>query len=690
MMTEKFTQYREEFERDWSASKAVREKSNEEYRFVTVAGGQWEGWLEEAYENRARLEFNKVSEFIRRTFSQWINNRQTVNYSPMDDATSEEDAELLDGLFRRDLQRDNGQSAIDTAVFEAMSCGIGAVVLNTEYEDEGDDENENQIITFTEQPAAYSTVVFDAAARRADKRDANRCTILTPYARDVFESMYPEANVTSLKQQDRSYFNWSEGRATDLVYVATQYRVEQKVTKIHVFANPNVDDNGRQRPQQKIEEQFLEDALVEFEQLRIAEGKERGYEEVRVRNVKRRKVYKTVFSGDQILEKRRQIVGEWIPVIPFYGFRHYVDGIENFYGLAREQMDPQRLGNMAMSLMAESAAHSHEAKPVFAPQQMSSPVVRAQWAGNIHQKAYLLAEPLKDAQGNIIKTGPSDMLPATQVSESLINVLNFATESLRSGTGGAPQDIADPNASGKAINALIKRIDQNTEPVLDNIRQSITHMGVVYASMAREIYGGARNAGRRVKLLNERGEAKNETLGQQAYINGSFGLSKDLSRAKFEVVAGYAPDYQTENEETFEAYKDLMAAMRPDDPLRDVVVRNLMVLKEAGGLKDFQTRLRRDLMIEGWMMPESEEDQQMVAQAQQAQANQPDQNAALMAAAAAEQESQAKLNEASIADKMASAAKKAVEAEKIKVEIGQEKNELRKDLDGQIYEQNYA
>ena len=55
-------------------------------------------------------------------------------------------------------------------------------------------------------------------------------------------------------------------------------------------------------------------------------------------------------------------------------------------------------------------------------------------------------------------------------------------------TGGAPQDTLDPNMSGKALNAIRKRENLNTQVISDNISNAIEWGGEVYQAMASEIY----------------------------------------------------------------------------------------------------------------------------------------------------------------------------------------------------------
>src|SRR5512139_433976 len=73
-------------------------------RFATIAGAQWEGSLLEQFENKPRLEMNKVNLAITRIYSEYRNNRISVNYVSKE---GDEDSDLADtctGLYRADEQ----------------------------------------------------------------------------------------------------------------------------------------------------------------------------------------------------------------------------------------------------------------------------------------------------------------------------------------------------------------------------------------------------------------------------------------------------------------------------------------------------------------------------------------------------------------------------------------------------------
>jgi len=647
-------QYKKQFVDDLAASEDVRDMANEEFRFCSVSGGQWEGWLEDSYENRAKPELNHVSDYVRRAISRWRANRRIVNFSPADEATDEKQATLLDGVFRRDMERSGGQDSIDTAVDEMLRCGYGCILLNTEYEDEGDPDNTAQNIVFTEIPNAYSMVVWDASARRADKSDARHVTMLSAHSRDAFEKLYPNASPSTFKPNDRSTFSWFL-RTADIVYVAVRYHVESEQIMLHTYHNP-----------ERVEDAIFHAKEADLTDAYKDELEMLGYKYLRKRKIVKDRVLRTVFSGSEILEDSRQIVGRHLPVVPLYGIRSIVDGSEFYQGIVREKMDAQRLMNMSFGLAAESAAHASDDKLILNPEQVANPSIRAQWSKNWHQQPYLLLDAVRDASGNPMALGAVDKLPGTNVSPALGNLVQMTRESLLQGLGGAPQDTIDPNASGKAINAALKRADMNIDFLYDNIDKFLKRVGIVYQSMAREVYSATPN--RKMRIINEQGAPEMVALNSDAGFNGQFVRMNDLAKGSFEVSVGTSPDYATAQEETFEALKDIVGLMAPDDPYRSIAVR-LLILQKDGIPEDAKSALRRELLVQGVVKPENEDEEKFLQGMAQAQQNQGvDANTQLLQSMAKEQETKAQMNEASTADKIASAAKKAAEAEEIKID----------------------
>ena len=640
-------QYEKEFNLDYWAVEDQRDQSNEELRFSMVPGGHWESYLVDDYEDRAKLEIDETSDYLYRTYGQWVDNRMMPHFSPDDGEGTEDTAETIAGLLRRDMRRNNGQYAIDVAVFESMACGVGAYKVATCYEDEEDEDNPDQVAKVEPIHNAYSMVAWDASATRADKSDANRCNVLMAYSEDEFKAEWPDAVPTSAQTpDDRKYFNWRSAVA-DEIYVSCRYHVEYEKKKVYTYYNPLTGEKVKQ-----------------YNQDEEAELTGSGFELLSERRVKVRTVYKTMFSGSQILEGPRRISGKHIPVIPVYGYRAFIDGKEYYFGVIRKRMDGQRLLNMTVSLAAEAAAHGPEDKLIFNPEQMSNPNIKRSWEQNRHQAPYLLADPATDDEGQVVANGPVGVAPGANLSQATQTLIDFVGGHLARHTGGAPQDTIDPDASGKAINAVIKRIDMNTRPIFDNIRDSLVQFGRVYLDVAREIYTD--RIGRSAKVVSQDGSSSMVSLMALSAKDGKFSYENDISSGKFESVVEIGPNYETQREETVESLKDLYTSIigsNPNNPLADILLNKLIIELPMTGMGEVKDYVRRNLLLQGVISPETEEDAQVL------------QNAGIQAG----EDPQKKLIDATAANQETEAAQNMKEIEKADADIIARQAKARRD-----------
>ena len=132
------------FDATYDPQRDNRAQCLEDRRFAFVQGAQWEDNLGQQFENRPKFEVNKVSLAVTRLFSEYRNNRITVNFKCKDSSGSKETAENMNGLYRADEQDCNGQEAYDNAFEESVSGGIGAWKIKAKYEDEEDEDDDDE------------------------------------------------------------------------------------------------------------------------------------------------------------------------------------------------------------------------------------------------------------------------------------------------------------------------------------------------------------------------------------------------------------------------------------------------------------------------------------------------------------------------------------------------------------------
>ena len=660
-----------------------RDKANEDMRFVNVTGGMWEDWRDSSFEDRAKMEFDLVSNHLFRYMGEWNLNRQGVEYRPDDDVTSDADAELLNGIHRADFRDGSGKIALDNAVYEAATCGVGAFKMANVMEDEFDPEDERQRIEWQMIVNAFNTVYWDAAAIRPDKRDARWVTVLKEYNKSSFADAFGEdiQPISAYVPETRRFLNFSStvgtGANTDPIYVATRYEIIRKREAMFFYNNLV---SGEVEIYNEAEHEDVKDEL----------RRDTNRTFLKERKILRQHVEKSVFTGDQYIEEPKRIVGRWLPIIPIYGYRSYVDGAEWYFGLVRKLKDASRLFNMHMNQLAENAASNGQPIPIFDPKQMPQGIANL-WADK-NNKSYLLAKSLLDANGNPIHHGPTGYLQPGAIDQNAAASLQAVIQFIQDTTGGVPKDTMDPNASGKAIKQMMKRENLNTQPLSDNINTGIQWEGVVYQSMAAEVYSREQM----VRTVGMDGTDGREHLLKVVMDEqtGKFIQANNLRGKKFRAYADVGPQYESMREETVETLKamgEFLQNTPAGEQYLEPIIFSILDNMEGVGLGPLKDINRRNMILKGLKKPETDEEKQLVADAQEPK---PDPQAELIdgltkqaTAEATKFESQARNLDSGSVKNIAAARKANAEAEKIKSEIPQNRAKTLVELRKQQFEE---
>lgn len=632
-----------------------READNDT-RFVNVPGGMWEDFAESTFSKRIKLELNLAKTRVNKYIGQWLNNRIGVVYKSNDEATSDADAELLNGIYRNDFLENSGKTSIDNAVAEVATCGYGAFKLTTFFIDEGDPENDLQGIKHSPIYNAYNTIFWDANAKRSDKRDAERCVELIPFTADAFHGKWPDADfVTAYTPRNFGELDHSRNKP-EIIYVAKRYDIVKIEETVHVYGNLKTG---------KIETYSEEDHELIKDELKKDEFKTFQ----RKRKIVKQHIETVVFNGAEILEEPTIIAGKWIPIIPMYGFRYYVNGVEWYNGLVRDLKDAARLFVVQVSQLTEDAASGGRRIPVFAPSQMTNPLIKQLWADK-NKVPYLLADPLYDNDGKIISAGPIGYDEPGQLDPSTAALMAIVPGFIERVSGGLPQDVTDKNMSGKLFRAIQKREDLTTQGMNNNIIDSITWSGEVYKDMALDGIYTVKRMASTIGLDGTEGRKQlmNHVLDEQT---GRIVESNDLTSKKFKVYADVGAQYDTLREETAEDLKgmlDILPNIAGGERYTAPVLSTLFDTINGVGLGPLKKLNRRIMIEQGLIPPETDEEKQQLAATQEA-ANQPDPQQQLIAAAAKQAEGEGRERESKVLVNAADANKKQAETQKILSDI---------------------
>jgi hypothetical protein len=581
-----------EFDRIQSSVRDERLQALQDRRFVSIAGAQWEGPLGEQFANKPKFEVNKIAMSVQRIMSEYRANRITVDFIAKD-GEYDQLADVCDDLYRADEQDSSAEEAYDNAFEEALTGGFGAWRLRTVYESEEDDEDERQRIRIEPIFDADSSVFFDLQAKRQDKADARLCFVLTSMTHAAYEDAYGESPSSWPKEVHQYEFDWA---TPDVVFVAEYYRIEDKAETVHVYRSLDGE-----------EERYRSDELTDEV---MAELDAIGSVEVRQKRVKRRRVHKYILSGARVLEDCGYLPGRYIPIVPVYGKRWFIDNVERFSGHVRLAKDAQRLANMQRSALAEISALSTIEKPIFVPEQIAGHQVM--WEqDNLKNYPYLLVNPITAPDGSMQAGGPVGYTKAPSVPQAMAALLQLTEQDIRDVLGGQEQgDKLTANTSGKAVELVQGRLDMQTFLFMSNFGKGQRRCGEIWLSMARETYV---EPGRKMKRIGQRAEIDSvELMRPMIGDDGEIEYENDLSEAEFDVAVEVGPSSSSKRAATVRALTSMMAVT--SDPQAQKILQAAVLMNMDGeGLADIREFFRRQLVQIGVIKPSEEEAAQMQA-----------------------------------------------------------------------------
>jgi hypothetical protein len=605
----------DEFSNIQSALRDERLQCLQDRRFASISGAQWEGPLQDQYENRPRFEVNKITLAVTRIINEYRNNRVTVDFISKDGSKRTNLADVCNRLYRADEQDSAASEAYDNAFDEAVTGGFGAWRLRAVYEDEYDSENDQQRIRIEPIFDADSSVYFDLDAKRQDKADAKRCYVLTAVSRDAYTQQWGDDPASWPKEIYQYEFDWS---TPDVVFVAEYYEVEEVSREVRTY----VGIDG-------VEEKYHQD---EFEKDPDLENRllATGNVEVRRRRVKQRKVHKYLMSGGKVLSDEGFIAGDQIPIVPVYGKRWFIDNVERCMGVVRPAKDAQRLKNMQLSKLGEISALSSIEKPILTPEQVAGH--QMMWSeDNIRQYPYLLINPVTGPDGSQQISGPVGYTKSAAIPPAMAALLQITEQDMADLLGNQQNgDKIVSNISGKAVEMVQQRLDMQAYLYMSNFGVAVRRGGEIWLSMSKDIYV---EPGRKMKGVGPQNEVAMVELMKPAIgPDGEVIMDNDLSEARFDVVSTVGPSSQSQRAATVRSLLGMLQLVQ-DPQTQQVLLAMAFQNMEGEGISDVRSFFRNQMVKAGILKPTEEEAQALAAAMQNAQ---PDPQAQYLQAAAAE------------------------------------------------------
>ena len=645
-LKEAFDLSRNLFNEVQSAMRDERLQCLQDRRFYAVAGAQWEGNIGLQFENKPKMEVNKISTAIARAKSEYRNNRISPNFVPNDGTEDAGLADVLNGLLRSDEQLSTAQEAYDSAFEDAVAGGFGAFRLRAVYEDELNPKEDRQRISIEPVFDADSCVFFDLDAKRMDKADAKHCWVLYSLSYTAFRERFgkdydakrPKVKdaagterfpVTMDRMVHQHEFDWL---TPHVVYIAEYYHVEVNKTTTITFTG--LAGNEEDHDQDDLDD----DPTIEQRLL------SRGYKRTGEEKKKEKRVHKYIMDGEGFLDDEGFIAGQCIPIIPVYGQRTFIENVERCYGFVRTTKDLQRILNMQYSRLVEIASISTIEKPIFTAEQIVGHEER--WEeDNIVNRPFLTINSLRNAQGDPVMTGPQAYTKAPMIPPALNEILQLAGSDIQDllGRPFAAEELVS-NVSGKAVEAVHNKKTMDIYIYLSNMAKALRRGGEVYLSMAKDLYTQPE---RKMRTVNQQGQSDIVKLNTNGVVDGRVTLLNNIEKASFDVTVDVGPTSTTQKQAIVREMTGLLQYVQDPETAKIITMFTFMNM-DGEGIDDLRAWARSGLVQAGAAKPTPEEEKNLSLKQQQ-----PDPNDMILQATVQVEQAKAKLIQAQTLKEMA-------------------------------------
>ena len=204
-------------------------KVMDDISFAKIPRAQWSESDNEQFSNKPKPENNKIARQINRILGQYQKLDINAKVVPANDTADEDNAKLLENLWRNDFSMSGGVEAVQNAADEAFHGGFGAFKIRTMFVDEDDPNADEQRLEIVPIYSAASSVFFSASSIEKDKSDADQGWQLVRVNNEKLTAEYGRQIVSIGEQID--FFDWDWDINKD-VYVAHYYEViEEKETE---------------------------------------------------------------------------------------------------------------------------------------------------------------------------------------------------------------------------------------------------------------------------------------------------------------------------------------------------------------------------------------------------------------------------------------------------------------------------
>jgi hypothetical protein len=561
------------------ACEALYNAADDDVRFVTIPGEQWDEALKARRRNRKCYEFPKLPAQVRQVVNEMRQGRPQGKVR----GTEEGDAglaEIMQGLCRNIESTSNADLAYDIAYDAAVKGGFGAWRICTDYANNDDFDLDIRIKPILD----WRCVKFDPGAVERDRRDGRFAFVEQVMSRSAFEREYPDADISDFFTSPQ-YVYWAPDN--DKVRIAEYWYKTISMRTLLLVTRPDGQEGTVLIDEKK---GVTEDSLTQL-----------GFQITARRKVEHTKVCMRLTNGKEWLSEEQEFPSKFIPIIPLWGNIDTIDGADYWQGMVRSNKDQQRLHNVFRTSAIEFVAKAPKSPLVAKPKWVKG--FEPMWnAANVEDFPVLFIDDMAD--------GTPQRVQAAEVPVAMIQLGNLMNEDIKASTGqhDASLGARSNETSGKAISARQSQGATSTFNYIDNLAYSIRFMYEILVDMIPRVY----DTRRVVRILGEDGAAKWKTLYQEVQDpeTGQMRTLNDISKGKYDVSVTVGPSFATQRMEAADGFMQLLGQIGPTlpPPIANVLAYTTVKNMDMPGSEEASEVFRKFLVQAGVMPPKEGED----------------------------------------------------------------------------------
>jgi hypothetical protein len=512
------------------------------------------------------LTENRLLPFVNQVVNSISQSRLGINTKPVDNNADIETAEILNGVIRNIEVTSDAGTVYDTAARNSVMGSVGWIRIVTDYTSYDSFDQEIRL----ERIQDFKSVMLDPNHQRQDGSDAHDAFVVCDMDIDVFKKEYPDAVTVGFPGQQ-----WGNKNTIRVCEYFYKHYEDKTLVEYSVGA----------------------ERLVAFKD-KVPDGaiiiRERPSHICTIKHIK--------FTAIERLGEEAIFPGEYIPLVPVYGFETFVNGRRDFYSLIHQAKDPQARLNYFIS--ADTEVFALQPKSPFVGPVGSFNSYGQQWqAANQENLPFLEYDPVVviGASGESMLAPPPARQPPPTPSAALMQEIVSAAEAIKATLGMFDPSLGNQtgDVSGKAIISQQLQGDNATFHFVRNLGVGVRHVGRILVNIIPIVYSGPRV----LRILGEDGKESMVPINQPVvkqgtdYIKGGGDMSQVIrfDAGKYDVVVEVGASYATKRQELANAIVEIA---RVNPQIFEVAGDLFMKALDIPGAEEIAKRIRNTMSPE--------------------------------------------------------------------------------------------